>query len=141
MRLINFGKSVLIASIPGAVLPIVFFLLFSLNTAATRRDVLPSLNDPVEAIGWCGSAIFSIPIFVTIVGLNTVVLTAHEQGYIIPFFDLLTPQAQLSVMTTIGLVCNVLLWAIPVSFLLRKKKMGSLPSASQDDFVINESQS
>ena len=141
MRLISFGKSVLIASIPGAVLPIVFFLLFSLNTTATRRDVLPSLNDPSEAVGWYGSAIFSIPIFVIIVGLNTLVITAHEQGYIIPFFDLLAPQAQLSVMTTIGLVCNVLLWVLPVSFLRRKKQINSLSMVSQDSSVISENQS
>ena len=132
MRLLNFGKSILIASIPGAVLPIVFFVLFSLNTTATRRDVLPSLDDPLEAVGWCGSAIFSIPIFITIVGLNTVVINAHEQGLVIPFFDLLSPKTQLNIMTTVGIVCNVLLWVIPVSLLRRKKQTDALPKALDD---------
>jgi hypothetical protein len=139
MRLLTFAKSVLIASIPGAVLPITFFLLFSLNTTATRRDVLPSLNDPLEAIGWCGSAIFSIPIFITIVGLNTMVINAHKQGFVIPIFDLLTPKTQSDLMIAIGLVFNVLLWAIPVSFLRRhKRQVSSSSMVLQDDFVIKE---
>ena len=116
MRLLNFGKSVLIASIPGAVLPIAFFLLFSFNTTATRRDVLPSLNDPLEIVGCFGFIIFSTPILLTIVGFILFINTAHDHGYVIPFFDSLAMEQQVGIVITIGVICNVILWAMLVSY-------------------------
>jgi hypothetical protein len=136
MRLLNFGKSVLIASIPGAVLPIAFFLLFSFNTTATRRDVLPSLNNPLEVVGCFGFLSFSIPILITIFGLVIIVNAAHDRGFVVPYLDSLAPEQQLGLAITIGLISNVVLWTMLVSYWRQHKR----EVAMQADLVIGENQ-
>jgi len=136
MRLQNFGKSLLIASIPGVVMPIAFFLLFSFNTTATRRDVLPSLNDPFEAVGCYGFIIFSIPILLTIICLIVLGNTMHDHGYVIPFFDSLTSKQQFDVIITVGFICNLVLWTVLISYWRQHKN----EVAMQSGLVFNDNQ-
>ena len=134
MWLRNLGKSILIALVPGAVLPVIFFVLFSFNTAATRRDVLPGLDNPLEIIGFAGSVIFSAPIFLFFVSLAAIVNTIHEHGFIIPIYDSLSRETQSAIFLTFCLASNVLLWTIPVSFFRWiRKYLTPLSTTSQNN--------
>ena len=55
------GISLLIAVIPGIILPVAFFFLFSISTSATNRDIFPPLDNAPEIIGCLGALIFAIP--------------------------------------------------------------------------------
>ena len=125
----DLGKSILVATIPGAVLPILFWNLFSLNTSATARDILPALDNPLEVIGFIGSLIFASPVFIIFVMLAAMIKSIHEYGLIVPIYDLLSPDVQSEFLLAIGLGIHVLLWSLPVALIRRPKSHLTLSSS------------
>ena len=123
------GKSILVATIPGAILPILFWNLFSLNTSATAKDILPALDNPLELIGFIGSLIFVSPVFIIFVTLAAMIKSMHEYGWIVPVYDLLSPDVQSEFLMAIGLGINVLLWSVPVALIRRPKSHLTLSSS------------
>jgi hypothetical protein len=115
-------SNILIASIPGAVLPTLFFFLFKFNTTATNRDVLPPLNNPLEIIGCVGSIFSSIPIYLMLIVFSGIIWSLSEIGITIPIFDTLSSKAQFDSILIFCLICNVFLWTIPVSNFRNRKR-------------------
>ena len=124
----DLGKSILVATIPGAVLPILFWNLFSLNISATGRDILPALDNPLEFIGFIGSLIFASPVFIIFVTLAVMIKSIHDYGLIVPIYDMLSPNVQSEFLLAIGLGINVLLWSLPVALIRRPKSHLTLSS-------------
>ena len=133
MRMRNFGKSILIASLPGAFLPIFFGFIASLNMAGLGRDELPGLENPLAAIGLVGLFISSIPALIVSFGLMLLVNHIYNLGYIIPLFDSLAPSTQVTSLFVIGYICNVLLWLLPVFYIRHLKAQITYLSAASGD--------
>jgi hypothetical protein len=99
----GFGISILIASIPAAIFPFVFWKLFDLNTSATGRDILPALDNPLELIGFIGTLFFGLPVLLIFSAIGTV----------IPF------EVDSDLLMAIAISVNVLLWAVPLEIFRR----------------------
>ncbi len=133
MRKQNFGRSLLIACIPGAVLPL--FFSFALGLYTNSRDVLPSFDHPLAMIGGCGMAIFAIPLYAIMFILMLLVNYVWDQGYLIPVFDSLTSDAQVYVMMAIGLIGNVIFWLIAVLIYQRIKRERAQLSIASNNYT------
>lgn len=110
------GKSIAIALIPGVVLPSGCLFLASLNMIAPGRGILPPLGSLLEIVGLLGFVIFSMPAFLVFGLIATVVNTLHQQGVVIPIFDVLSERGQGAIILYLCLAGNLLFWAMPVSF-------------------------
>ena len=128
MKFRNFGISILFAIIPGVVLPLVFWNLFSSNTSATGRDILPALDNPLELTGCIGSLIFASSVFIIFGTLAAIFRSLHSYGLIIPIYDMLSSGMQSKFLLVIAFAINVLLWSLPLMLFFRIKNHVVLPS-------------
>ncbi len=133
MRKQNFGKSLLIACIPGAVLPL--FFSFALGLYTNSRDVLPSFDHPLAMIGGCGMAIFAMPLYAIMFILMILINYAWDLGYMIPVFDSLASDVQVYVLMAIGLLGNVIFWLMAVLIYQRIKSERALVSATSNHYA------
>ena len=106
------GRSVLLASILGAVFPIFFSLLFSWNISGTHRDILPAFDNPLAFIGCGGMVIFALPVFIIAALFRGLLNAIHTHGLVIPLYDSLPPNLQSDVFLAVSIIMNVLLWTI-----------------------------
>ena len=126
MRLLHFGKLLLIASIPSAILPAICFVLFSYNATSDARDVWPDVYNAWGAIGFCGMLTLALPISAVAAILETMLRDAHSQGRFIPYFDTLRLGTQRDILMAIGFVVNIVLWlllVLAVDWLVRRWKL------------------
>ncbi len=126
MRLLHVGELLLMASIPGAILPAICFLLFSYNSTSDARDVWPAVYNTWGAIGFCGMLTLALPIWAVAAALEIMWRDAQAQGRLFPYFDMLTLGTQRDIMMAIGFVVNVALWLLlvwTIDWLLRRWKL------------------
>ncbi len=121
MRLRNFGISLLIAAVPGIILPIFFGFIASSDMAGLGRDELPGMDHPLAVIGLIGLFISSIPALLVAFGLMLLVNNVFALGYSIPLFNSLAPGAQVISLFVIGYLVNVLVWFLPVAYIRHLK--------------------
>jgi hypothetical protein len=117
MRVLHFGKLLLIAAIPSVILPVLFFVLAMYNSSGTRRDVVPTINNVWGMIGWFGGLPLWIPIMAMSAGVGSLADSAHAHGYVIPVLDALGAEMQTRIVLGIGFASNLALWLIPISLL------------------------
>jgi hypothetical protein len=126
MRVLHFGKLLLIAAIPSVILPVLFFVLAMYNSSGTRRDVIPTINNIWGMIGWCGGIPLWLPIMAMSSGVGRLVDSAHAHGYVVPFLDALGAEIQTRILLGIGFASNLALWLIPISLLDRLMRQWKL---------------
>ena len=110
------GISLLIAVIPGIILPVAFFFLFSISTSATNRDIFPPLDNAPEIIGCLGALIFAIPGYLTFFFLISILNGIHDYGLTIPIFDALPEATQGILIVIFCFLINLFFWTLAVSF-------------------------
>ncbi len=130
-HLSEFGKCFLLASIPGALLPVVLFIAFMPITHGTRRDVMPSFDYPIEGIAFIGFIFYIMPIMLVISWIGSALATAHTHGLVIPMLDALSQENQDTLVLALGLFANVLLWMLPVSIYRAIEKRGRMARAQR----------
>ncbi len=139
MRHKRFSKSLLTAVIPGALLPLFFFLLGMLTLSGSGRDQLPRPDNFIGAISICGLALSSIPAILVAYSLMLLINALHDHVYAIPLLDLLAPSAQVICIWVLGYLSNVLIWWAAVSFFQRHKPKSLSLSSSLDAECENNS--
>ena len=110
------GISLLIAVIPGIILPVAFFFLFSISTSATNRDIFPPLDNVPEIVGCLGVLIFAIPGYLTFILLVSLLNSAHDFGLLIPIFDAFPEATQGILIAIFCILMNLFFWTLAVSF-------------------------
>jgi hypothetical protein len=111
--------SVLRALVPGAILPVVFFLLYSANSHTTARDILPDLNSPLAVIGCFGFVATFLPGFIAL----ALLFGGQQPAITGTAFGSLSFIGQIALCLAI----NTALWTMPVLIFRRSKRFFSSP--------------
>ncbi len=111
------------ALIPGAVLPVIFYLLYSANSHTTARDILPDLPSPLATISFLGLIATCFPGFIAMALITSIWGTFRQ--VIAPY--LLPSQMLLIIQIVASLAINTALWMVPVVILRRIKQFFSAP--------------
>ncbi len=118
-------ESTLRALVPGAILPVVFFLLYSANSRTTARDILPDLNSPLAVIGCFGFVATFFPGFIALVFF----FGGNQQTIAVTALGSLPSQTQLIIQIALSLIINTAFWTLPVLIFRRIRRYFS----SSDD--------
>ena len=110
----EFGKSLLISTIPGLILPVAFFFLFSVSTSATNRDIFPPLSNAPEIIGCLGVLVFAFPGYLFFFLVASSGNSLQDHGFTIPIFDALPVSVQGTIVVISSFAVNLIFWAFIV---------------------------
>lgn len=116
------------ALVPGTVLPVIFYLLYSANSHTTARDILPDLSSPLATISFLGLIATCFPGFIAFMIVTSIWGTFRP--VIAPY--LLPSQVLLILQIVSSLAINTAVWMLPVCILRRIEQFFS---ASEDSEI------